>query len=85
VILSNAVVQELKLAMSPTTTDLPDKNAIALFVASRAQRCGGVYSAIKDKALEILQMLPAESLMPEHEDPAVATILSSGATSSTAG
>ena len=85
VVLSDAVVQDLQLAMSPTTQDLLDKDAIAMFVASRARRCGGVYAAVRDKALEILEMLPAESLMPEHEHPAVAAIISSRATASTAG
>ena len=76
VVLSYAVVQDLKMMMSPTIEDSLDKGAIAMFVAARARRCGGAYLAVKDKALEILDMLPAASALPDHEHPAVPAILS---------
>ena len=80
-----AVVQDLRLATSPITKGIIDKNAIAVYVAHRARRCGGVYAAVKKKALEILELLPAGTLMPEPEHSTVSAIIGGEATTSTAG
>ena len=78
-------MQNLQLAMNPTSTDLLKKEAVALFLAIRARKSGGVFSAIRGKALEILDMLPAGSVMPDAIVPAVAANIRSRASSFTAG
>ena len=71
--------------MNPTTQDVLDKEAVAVFLAVRARKSGGVFSAIRGKALEILKMLPAGSLMPDPIPPAVEVNKGSKTPSSAAG
>ena len=78
-------MQDLQLAMNPTTQHVLEKEAVASFLAVRARKSGGVYSAIRSKALEVLEMLPAGLLKPDPIPPTVATNKRSKASSSAAG
>ena len=79
------VPQDLQLAMSPTTEAWPSKDAVAMFVASRARKSGGTYAAVRDKALEIMEMLPAGTLFQQPDHAAETAVVSNRATTSTAG
>ena len=59
--------------MNPTTPQELDKEAVAAILAARAHKSGGVYPAIKSKAMEVLHMLPADLLMPDPLPATVAT------------
>ena len=60
-----ADAQDLKLAKNPTLSQELDKDAVAHYLAARAHVNGGAYPAIKSKAMEVLQMLPAHLLMQD--------------------
>jgi hypothetical protein len=77
--------QDLQLAMSPTTEAWPSKDAIAMFVASRARKSGSTYAAVRDKALEIMEKLPTGTLFQRPDHAAEPAVGSTGATTSTAG
>ena len=77
--------QALQLAMNPTTQALTRKDVVAMFVASRARKSGSSYAAVRDKALEIMEMLPAGSLLQQPDHAVETAIVSNRATTSTAG
>ena len=68
-----ADAQDLKLAMNPTTPQALDKDEVAHYLAARAHKSGGVYPAIKSKAMEVLHRLPADLLTPDPLPAPVAT------------
>ena len=79
-----ADAQDLKLAMNPTMSQELDKDAVSHCLAARAHVYGGTYPAIKNKAMEVLQMLPADLLMPDPL-PAPEATTKKGKTSGSAG